>query len=117
MYPNLGKAGTEYARSVRQDKKLYGAKPDAGLLFDRTYICPERQLLLLTPSIVLMARGDNFKQNPAGISSVLFYHASIIIHGKPRPSGGPQIFRADIETRRLPYEPQRLLQERDILIP
>lgn len=63
MYPDLGKAGTEYARTVRQDKKLYGAKPDPSLLFD-----------------LLMARGGNFKQNPAGISSVLFYHASIIIH-------------------------------------
>lgn len=27
-----------------------------------------------------MARGDNTKENPAGVSSMLFYHASIIIH-------------------------------------
>lgn len=89
MYPDLGKAGTEYARTVRQDKKLYGAKPDPSLLFDCTYIYLEIWLLVLTLSIVRMARGGNFKQNPAGISSVLFYHASIIIHGRPRPSGGP----------------------------
>jgi hypothetical protein len=39
-------------------------KPDPGLLFD-----------------LLMAREEGtFKENPAGISSVLFYHASIIIH-------------------------------------
>lgn len=32
--------------------------------------------------LVLMARDDStFKENPAGISSMLFYHASIIIHG------------------------------------
>lgn len=30
-----------------------------------------------------MAREDGaFKENPAGISSVLFYHATIIIHGE-----------------------------------
>jgi len=30
-----------------------------------------------------MAREDGtFKENPAGISSMLFYHATIIIHGK-----------------------------------
>ena len=28
-----------------------------------------------------MARGDETKENPAGVSSMLFYHASIIIHG------------------------------------
>lgn len=30
-----------------------------------------------------MAREDGtFKENPAGVSSVLFYHATIIIHGE-----------------------------------
>lgn len=30
-----------------------------------------------------MGRDDkSFKENPAGISSVLFYHATIIVHGK-----------------------------------
>lgn len=32
-----------------------------------------------------MARGDDFKENTAGVSSVLFYHASIIIHGERTP--------------------------------
>ncbi|KHN98764.1 heme peroxidase [Metarhizium album ARSEF 1941] len=64
LQPNLGKAGTPYAKSVRPLKRLQGVKPDAGLLFD-----------------LLMARDDdNFVENPAGISSMLFYHASIIIH-------------------------------------
>ncbi|TWU77015.1 hypothetical protein ED733_007618 [Metarhizium rileyi] len=64
LQPNLGKAGTPYAKSVRPLKRLQGVKPDAGLLFD-----------------LLMARDENtFIENPAGISSMLFYHASIIIH-------------------------------------
>ncbi|KAF4461846.1 hypothetical protein FALBO_11355 [Fusarium albosuccineum] len=64
LEPNLGRAGTPYAKSVRTEKRLHGVKPDPGLLFD-----------------LLMARDDkNFKENPAGISSMLFYHAAIIIH-------------------------------------
>ncbi|KAI1312714.1 heme peroxidase [Xylaria venustula] len=64
LQPNLGKAGTPYAKSVRNTKRLHGVKPDPGLLFD-----------------LLMARDDStFKENPAGISAMLFYHASIIIH-------------------------------------
>ncbi|KAI0555851.1 heme peroxidase [Xylaria curta] len=64
LQPNLGKAGTPYAKSVRNTKRLHGVKPDPSLLFD-----------------LLMAREDGgFKENPAGISSMLFYHASIIIH-------------------------------------
>lgn len=53
LQPNLGKAGTPYAKSVRNTKRLAGVKPDPGLLFD-----------------LLMARDDNtFKENPAGVSS------------------------------------------------
>ncbi|KAJ3562058.1 hypothetical protein NPX13_g8709 [Xylaria arbuscula] len=64
LQPNLGKAGTPYAKSVRNTKRLHGVKPDPGLLFD-----------------LLMAREDDtFKENPAGVSAMLFYHASIIIH-------------------------------------
>lgn len=64
LEPNLGRAGTPYAKSVRPAKRLHGVKPDPGLLFD-----------------LLMARDEkNFTENPAGISSMLFYHASIIIH-------------------------------------
>ncbi|KPM36966.1 Psi-producing oxygenase A [Neonectria ditissima] len=64
LAPNLGKAGTPYAKTVRTTKRLHGVKPDPGLLFD-----------------LLLARSDStFKENAAGISSMLFYHASIIIH-------------------------------------
>lgn len=70
LQPNLGKAGTPYAKSVKPTKRLHGVKPDPGLLFD-----------------LLMARDDeNFRENPAGISSMLFYHASIIIHDVFRTS-------------------------------
>jgi linoleate 10R-lipoxygenase len=64
LEPHLGRAGTPYAKSVRSSKRLHGTRPDPGQLFD-----------------LLMARDDNhFRENPAGISSMLFYHASIIIH-------------------------------------
>jgi cytochrome P450 len=64
LAPNLGRAGTPYAKSIRSGKALHGVKPDPGLLFD-----------------LLMARDDkHFRENPAGVSAMLFYHASIIIH-------------------------------------
>ncbi|KAF2265211.1 heme peroxidase [Lojkania enalia] len=64
LEPDLGKAGTAYAKTCKTEKKLHAVKPDPGLLFD-----------------LLMAREDGgFKKNPAGISSMLFYHATIIIH-------------------------------------
>jgi linoleate 10R-lipoxygenase len=64
LEPHLGRAGTPYAKSVRSAKRLHGTRPDPGQLFD-----------------LLMARDDgHFRENPAGISSMLFYHASIIIH-------------------------------------
>ncbi|KAM7183246.1 hem peroxidase [Naviculisporaceae sp. PSN 640] len=64
LVPHLGQAGTPYAKSVRNVKRLHGVKPDPGLLFD-----------------LLMARDDkHFKENEAGISAMFFYHASIIIH-------------------------------------
>ncbi|EQL31703.1 hypothetical protein RJZ56_006768 [Blastomyces dermatitidis] len=69
-FPNLGKAGMPYARSIRSDTKLPGVRPDPGLLFD-----------------LLMKREDGkFKQNEGGISSLLFHHAALIIH---------DIFRTD----------------------
>jgi len=61
--PDLGKAGTPYARTVRTMIQAPGARPDPGQLFD-----------------LLMARGDSYQENPAGISSMLLYHASIITH-------------------------------------
>jgi linoleate 10R-lipoxygenase len=34
MYPDLGKANTEYAKSVRPVRALPAALPDPGVLFD-----------------------------------------------------------------------------------
>ena len=31
---------------------------------------------------VLQARGDNYRENQAGISSMFLYHATILIHGE-----------------------------------
>ncbi|CZR54744.1 related to linoleate diol synthase [Phialocephala subalpina] len=70
LYPKLGAAKTPYAKTTRPGTKLQGVRPDPGLLFD-----------------LLLARDpEEFKENPAGLSSVLFYHASIIIHDVFRSS-------------------------------
>ena len=37
MYPHLGRAGTEYAKSVKPQRAQLAAAPDPGLLFDGIY--------------------------------------------------------------------------------
>lgn len=72
LAPNLGKAGAPYAKTTRCTKRLHGVKPDPGLLFD-----------------LLMARDDTgkyFEENTVGVSSMFYYHASIIIHDLFRTS-------------------------------
>lgn len=55
---------------------------------------------------VLMARPDGkFAQNQAGINSMLFYHATIIIHGT-NLSLSLDLLLSD-NRRYLPHEPQR----------
>lgn len=61
--PWLGAAGTNYARSVRPKTVQPTILPEPEMLFDS-----------------LLARKD-FKEHPNKISSVLFYVASVIIHG------------------------------------
>jgi len=63
MAPAIGAANTPYARSVRPQTLRPVDLPDPGDLFDN-----------------LMAR-NTFTPHPARLSSVLFYLASIIIHG------------------------------------
>jgi linoleate 8R-lipoxygenase/9,12-octadecadienoate 8-hydroperoxide 8R-isomerase len=63
FWPNIGAAGTSYARSVRPQTMQPAALPEPETLFDS-----------------LLARKE-FKEHPNKISSVLFYLASIIIHG------------------------------------
>lgn len=83
LMPDLGKSGTHYAKTVKKLKCLSGTLPDPGMLFD----CKPRSIsripfTLSDTCAVLMCRSDSsFKENPAGISSMLFYHATIIIHG------------------------------------
>ncbi len=67
--PMLGAAMTPYARSVRPDSIQPGALPDPGLLFDS-----------------LFARRD-YREHPNRVSSILYYWASLIIHGTFR---GPE---------------------------
>ena len=64
LWPHIGAAGSHYARSVRPKTLQSPALPDPETLFDS-----------------LLARKD-FKEHPNKISSILFYIASIIIHGE-----------------------------------
>lgn len=61
--PQLGAANTPYARSVKPTVFRRPGLPEPHVIFDR-----------------LMARGDKFEPHPQGISSMLFYLATIIIH-------------------------------------
>ncbi len=63
MYPNLGKAGSYYARTVTPETLQLGVQPDPGLIFDTVF-----------------ARRKEAREHPSKISSMLFYLATIIIH-------------------------------------
>lgn len=62
VHPQLGAAGTPYARTVKPVKMQTPALPDAGVVFDSVMTRKHAEL------------------HPNRISSVLFYLASIIIH-------------------------------------
>ncbi|KAI5788727.1 heme peroxidase [Pyronema domesticum] len=64
--PNLGRAGSPYARSVKPMIKMPGAPPDAYTVFD--------SIFSRGPS------GENYRPHNNNVSSMLFYIASIIIH-------------------------------------
>lgn len=66
MFPQLGAAGTAYARSVNANVLRQGALPDPSLIYDS-----------------VMKRTE-YKKHPNNVSSILWYWASIIIHGKDR---------------------------------
>lgn len=65
MYPRMGAAGSPYARSVTPKTLAPSVLPDPGLIFD-----------------TIFARGERPNEHPSRISSVLFYLASIITHGR-----------------------------------
>ncbi|KAK0648984.1 heme peroxidase-domain-containing protein [Cercophora newfieldiana] len=62
LFPHLGQAGAPYAKTVPAVTHPLGALPDPGDLFDR-----------------LMARNTD-RPSKSGLSSMLVYHATIIIH-------------------------------------
>ncbi|KAF3904876.1 hypothetical protein ABW20_dc0106815 [Dactylellina cionopaga] len=64
LHPHLGQAGTPYAKTVPAKARLLGAQPDPGDIFDR-----------------LMARElEGPRTSGSGLSVMLIYHATIIIH-------------------------------------
>ncbi|KAK2025349.1 linoleate diol synthase [Colletotrichum zoysiae] len=63
LNPHLGQAGAPYAKTVPSKTAPLGAQPDPEVLFDR-----------------LMARQGDGRQSQSGLSSMLLYHATIIIH-------------------------------------
>jgi hypothetical protein len=63
-YPDVGKAGMPYARTVTPKSKQGGVLPDPGVLFDS----------------VMARKHERGELHPNRISSMLFYLASIIIH-------------------------------------
>lgn len=65
MMPDLGARGHTYARSCKPKTLQLGAQPDPEAIFE-----------------AVMAR-DGFRKNPNNVSSILWYWATIIIHGKP----------------------------------
>ncbi|TDL21825.1 linoleate diol synthase [Rickenella mellea] len=61
--PDIGKSGTPYARSVQQRHPLPRSNlPDAGLVFDT------------------LLRREKFVKHPAGLSSLMFSWAALVIH-------------------------------------
>lgn len=64
MMPQLGAAGTKYSRTCKPHVTPLGALPDPETVYE-----------------AVMAR-DGFKKNPNNVSSILWYWATIIIHGK-----------------------------------
>lgn len=61
--PDMGKAGTPYSRSVQQTHPLTRREmPDPGLIFDT------------------LLRREKFVKHPAGLSSMMFAFAALVIH-------------------------------------
>ncbi|KAK3380521.1 putative prostaglandin G/H synthase 2/cyclooxygenase 2, pgh2/cox2 [Lasiosphaeria ovina] len=61
--PHLGQAGAPYAKTVPSKTATLGALPDPSDLFDK-----------------LMAREEGGRESQSGLSAMLIYHATIIIH-------------------------------------
>lgn len=68
LMPKLGAVGQPYSRSVKPGKANLGALPDPEAVYES-----------------VMARGS-FKKNPNNVSSILWYWATIVIHGEKSAS-------------------------------
>lgn len=75
LFPQLGQAGTPYAKSVPNKSTIHGSQPDPGDLFD---------LLLGRDE----TSDDEMPESNLGISSMLLYHATVIIHDVFRTNVG-----------------------------
>lgn len=64
IMPRLGAAGTAYSRTCKPRGMGLGALPPPDTIFES-----------------IMARNE-FKKNPNNVSSILWYWATIIIHGR-----------------------------------
>lgn len=83
MYPQLGAAGSHYARTVAPLYRQQVNLPDPSVIFDREYRYEGNMAYQkLKCGTVLMARNGPVKEHPAKVSSSLFHFATIIIHGK-----------------------------------
>ena len=99
MFPNLGAANTPYARTVRPQTMQPATLPEPEVLFDS-----------------IMVR-KNFEEHPNKISSVLFYLASIIIHGMlANPPYAPLVVLIAPCIRPLSHRSQRLQQFYDVFL-
>lgn len=79
--PNLGKAGQPYSRSVSQTHPLpRNELPDSGLVFD-TLLKREKVWSLSLQLIDKITHGcRKFVPHPAGLSSMMFSFAALVIH-------------------------------------
>lgn len=78
--PQLGAAGSPYARSVKPTVFQNPDLPDPEVVFQKLSENLPFHPTLLAANLGTVARGDKFEPHPQGISSMLFYLATIIIH-------------------------------------
>ena len=72
LHPHLGQAGAPYAKTVPSKTHPLGALPDPSDIFDR----------LMARQVKQASKGQEIlgRQSGSGLSSMLVYHATIIIH-------------------------------------
>lgn len=80
----MGKAGTPYSRSVQQTHPLPAQElPDPGLVFDTLLRREKVRHCVILNAMWLYAdymRIGQFVKHPAGLSSMMFSFAALVIH-------------------------------------